>query len=134
MNVAGAYWRGDEKNKMLQRIYGTGFATQKELDEYLHMIEEAKRRDHRRLGRELDLFQISEEVGPGSSSGTPGGASPDPDRRLGTEGASQTGLRYRAGSPDSAGSYVDPIGAHGPLQAVHVLSPRSRDRGTASSR
>ena len=74
MNVAGAYWRGDEKNKMLQRIYGTGFATQKELDEYLHMIEEAKRRDHRRLGRELDLFQISEEVGPGLIIWHPRGA------------------------------------------------------------
>ncbi|HOX94310.1 MAG TPA: threonine--tRNA ligase, partial [Syntrophales bacterium] len=73
-SVAGAYWRGDEKNKMLQRIYGTGFATQQELDEYLHMIEEAKRRDHRRLGRELDLFQISEEVGPGLIIWHPRGA------------------------------------------------------------
>jgi len=65
MNVAGAYWRGDEKNKMLQRIYGTGFATEKELKEYLNFLEEAKRRDHRRLGKELDLFQINDEVGPG---------------------------------------------------------------------
>jgi threonyl-tRNA synthetase len=65
MNVAGAYWRGDEKNKMLQRIYGTGFATEKELKEYLNFLEEAKRRDHRRLGKELDLFQVNDEVGPG---------------------------------------------------------------------
>jgi threonyl-tRNA synthetase len=65
LNVAGAYWRGDEKNKMLQRIYGTGFATQEELDDYLRLIEEAKKRDHRRLGRELDLFQINDEAGPG---------------------------------------------------------------------
>jgi len=65
LNVAGAYWRGDEKNKMLQRIYGTGFATQEELDNYLRVIEEAKKRDHRRLGRELDLFQINDEAGPG---------------------------------------------------------------------
>jgi threonyl-tRNA synthetase len=65
MNVAGAYWRGDEKNKMLQRIYGTGFATEKELKEYLHVLEEAKKRDHRRLGKELDLFQVNDEVGPG---------------------------------------------------------------------
>jgi threonyl-tRNA synthetase len=65
MNVAGAYWRGDEKNKMLQRIYGTGFATEKELAEYLNFLEEAKRRDHRRLGKELDLFQVNDEVGPG---------------------------------------------------------------------
>ncbi|MBW2672872.1 MAG: threonine--tRNA ligase, partial [Deltaproteobacteria bacterium] len=65
LSVAGAYWRGDEKNKMLQRIYGTGFATQEELDDYLRLIEEAKKRDHRRLGRELDLFQMNDEVGPG---------------------------------------------------------------------
>ncbi len=65
LNVAGAYWRGDEKNKMLQRIYGTGFATQEELDNYLKVVEEARKRDHRRLGRELDLFQINDEAGPG---------------------------------------------------------------------
>ena len=65
LNVAGAYWRGDERNKMLQRIYGTGFADQAALDEYLRLLEEAKRRDHRRLGRELDLFQLSDEAGPG---------------------------------------------------------------------
>lgn len=65
LNVAGAYWRGDEKNKMLQRIYGTGFATIKELSDYLEIIEEAKKRDHRKLGRELDLFQINDEAGPG---------------------------------------------------------------------
>jgi threonyl-tRNA synthetase len=65
LNVAGAYWRGDEKNKMLQRIYGTGFATAEQLAEHLNMIEEAKKRDHRRLGRELDLFQTNDEAGPG---------------------------------------------------------------------
>ena len=65
LNVAGAYWRGDERNKMLQRIYGTGFAAKEELDEYLNLLEEAKKRDHRRIGRELDLFQISEEAGAG---------------------------------------------------------------------
>ena len=64
MSVAGAYWRGDEKNKMLQRIYGTAFPSKEELDAYLHMLEEAARRDHRKLGKELDLFSIMEE-GPG---------------------------------------------------------------------
>ena len=63
-SVAGAYWRGSEKNKMLQRIYGVAFATKKELDKYLNMIEEAKKRDHRKLGRELRLFEIMDE-GPG---------------------------------------------------------------------
>jgi len=65
LNVAGAYWRGDERNRMLQRIYGTCFATQEALDEYLRMMGEAKKRDHRRLGRELDLFQMNDEAGPG---------------------------------------------------------------------
>ena len=65
LSVAGAYWRGDEHNKMLQRIYGTAFPTQKELDAYLAMLEEAKQRDHRRLGQELDLFSIHEEAGAG---------------------------------------------------------------------
>ena len=58
LSVAGAYWRGDEKNKMLQRIYGTAFSSQKELDEHLHRLEEAKRRDHRKLGPELELFSF----------------------------------------------------------------------------
>ena len=74
LNVAGAYWRGDEHNKMLQRIYGTGFATPKELEEYLIFIEEAKRRDHRQLGKELDLFQVNDEVGPGLIIWHPKGA------------------------------------------------------------
>lgn len=64
LSVAGAYWRGSEKNKMLQRIYGTSYAKKSELDEYLFRLEEAKKRDHRKLGRELDLFDILEE-GPG---------------------------------------------------------------------
>src|SRR5438874_8106788 len=65
LSVAGAYWRGSEKNPMLQRIYGTAWRTQDELDAYLHRLEEAERRDHRKLGRELDLFSIHEEAGPG---------------------------------------------------------------------
>ncbi|MDR3363787.1 MAG: threonine--tRNA ligase [Clostridiales Family XIII bacterium] len=64
LSVAGAYWRGNEKNKMLQRIYGTAFPTREELDAHLARIEEAKRRDHRRIGREMDLFMIVDE-GPG---------------------------------------------------------------------
>ena len=64
MSIAGAYWRGDEHNKMLQRIYGTAFETKDELKAYLHMLEEAARRDHRKLGKELDLFSLHDE-GPG---------------------------------------------------------------------
>ncbi len=65
LNVAGAYWRGNEKNKMLQRVYGITFPTQKELDEHLFRLEEAKRRDHRKLGQELDLFLLTPKVGGG---------------------------------------------------------------------
>jgi threonyl-tRNA synthetase len=73
-NIAGAYWRGNEKNKMLTRIYGITFPAQKELDAYLHMLEEAKKRDHRKLGRELELFAFSEKVGSGLPLWLPKGA------------------------------------------------------------
>jgi threonyl-tRNA synthetase len=65
LSIAGAYWKGDEKNQQLQRIYGTAWFTKKELDEYLSKLEEAKKRDHRKLGQELDLFSIQELAGPG---------------------------------------------------------------------
>ena len=65
MSVAGAYWRGNENNKMLQRIYATAFLTQEELDDYIHQLEEAKRRDHRKLGTQLDLFSVRDEIGGG---------------------------------------------------------------------
>ena len=62
MKLAGAYWRGDSRNEMLQRIYGTAWPDQKQLDAYLHRLEEAEKRDHRRIGRELDLFHMQEEA------------------------------------------------------------------------
>ena len=65
LSIAGAYWKGDEKNKQLQRIYGTAFFTQKELDEYLRRLEEARKRDHRKIGQDLDLFSIQDLAGPG---------------------------------------------------------------------
>ncbi len=74
LSVAGAYWRGDEKRKMLQRIYGTAFATREALDAHMKMLEEAKKRDHRVLGRQLQLFHIDEEVGQGLILWTPNGA------------------------------------------------------------
>jgi threonyl-tRNA synthetase len=73
-NVAGAYWKGDEKNKMLTRVYGVSFPNQKELDEYLAMLEEAKKRDHRKLGKELGIFTFDDEVGPGLPLWMPNGA------------------------------------------------------------
>ena len=74
LSIAGAYWRGNEKNRMLQRIYGTAFVDKKELEAYLNRLEEAKRRDHRKLGRELDLFSFSDEVGAGFPIWHPKGA------------------------------------------------------------
>jgi threonyl-tRNA synthetase len=73
-NIAGAFWKGDERNKQLTRIYGVSFPTQKELDEYLQMLEEAKKRDHRRLGKEMGIFTMDEEVGPGLPLWMPNGA------------------------------------------------------------
>lgn len=72
-SVAGAYWKGDEKNKMLTRIYGVTFPNQKELDEYLQMLEEAKKRDHRKLGKELGIFTMDDDVGPGLPLWMPNG-------------------------------------------------------------
>lgn len=73
MRVAGAYWRGNEKNPQMQRLYGVAFATKEELDAYLHMLEEARKRDHRKLGQELDLFVFSDLVGAGLPLWTPRG-------------------------------------------------------------
>jgi threonyl-tRNA synthetase len=74
LSIAGAYWRGNEKNRMLQRIYGTAFATKEELKAYLDFLEEVKKRDHRKLGKELDLFSVSEDIGPGLILWHPNGA------------------------------------------------------------
>lgn len=74
LSIAGAYWRGDEKNKMLQRVYGTAFDKEEDLKAYLDFLEEVKKRDHRRLGRELDLFSMSEDIGPGLVLWHPNGA------------------------------------------------------------
>jgi threonyl-tRNA synthetase len=84
MSVAGAYWRGDEKNPMLQRIYGTAWRNKKELKRHLHMLEEAKKRDHRKLGRELEIFIFDDEVGPGLPLWLPNGGIHD--RRAGEAG------------------------------------------------
>jgi threonyl-tRNA synthetase len=74
MNTAGAYWRGDSSRKMLTRIYGVAFPTRKELDEHLRILEEIKKRDHRKLGKELDLFSVTDEIGPGLILWHPKGA------------------------------------------------------------
>ena len=72
-NISGAYWKGDEKNKVLTRVYGVTFPNQQEMDEYLHMLEEAKKRDHRKLGKELGIFTFDDDVGPGLPLWMPNG-------------------------------------------------------------
>lgn len=74
LSIAGAYWRGDEKNKMLQRIYGTAFFSKEDLKAHLDFLEEVKKRDHRKIGKELDLFSISDDIGPGLVLWHPNGA------------------------------------------------------------
>ncbi|TFB24991.1 threonine--tRNA ligase [Filobacillus milosensis] len=74
LNISGAYWRGDSDNQMLQRIYGTAFEKKSQLEEYLHLLEEAKERDHRKLGKELDIFTVSQKVGQGLPLWLPKGA------------------------------------------------------------
>ena len=73
LSAAGAYWRGDEKRKQLVRLYGISFPKKKMLDEYLVMLEEAKKRDHRKIGKELDLFMFSDTVGKGLPMSLPRG-------------------------------------------------------------
>ncbi len=91
MSVAGAYWRGDEKNPVLQRIYGAAFPTQEELDAYLEHLEEARRRDHRRLGKDLKLFVFSDDIGPGIPLFLPRG---ETVRHLMEEFVRETQTRY----------------------------------------
>jgi threonyl-tRNA synthetase len=74
LSIAGAYWRGDEKNRMLQRIYGTSFTKEKDLKDYLDFLEEVKKRDHRKLGKDLDLFSTGDEIGAGLVIWHPNGA------------------------------------------------------------
>ncbi len=73
MNIAGAYWRGDEKNKQLTRVYGITFPKKSLLDEYLVMLEEAKKRDHRKIGKEMEIFTFDDDVGPGLPLWLPNG-------------------------------------------------------------
>lgn len=97
MSVAGAYWRGDENNKMLQRVYGTAWESAQQLKDYLWQLEEAKKRDHRKLGRELDIFFFDEEIGPGLPLFTPnGGVMVEELEKLAKEMEEQAGyLRVR---------------------------------------
>ena len=94
MKVAGAYWRGDSRNEMLQRIYGTAWANEKQLKDYLHRLEEAEKRDHRRIGRELDLFHLQEEA-PGAVFWHPEGLGHVPAADRATCASAQAAAGYQ---------------------------------------
>ena len=134
MNVAGAYWKGQEGNPQMQRIYGACFFTQAELDEYLHRLEEAKRRDHRRLGPELDLFSIQDEAGPGLIFWHPkGGAGPQADGRLAARRAAAPRLPARLHAAHHAARSVEDQRPREFLSREHVRRRWKWRRPTTSS-
>ena len=125
LKVAGAYWRGDSRNAMLQRIYGTAWPTRKQLDEYLHRLEEAERRDHRRLGKALDLFHFQEEAA-GSAFWHPKGLDALP-RGRGLCPAPPGCCRLCRGQ-DAAAAGPDVVGGIRPLGEVRRAHVRARGR------
>ena len=121
--IAGAYWRGDEKNKMLQRIYGLAFPTQEELDTYLAQREEAKKRDHRKLGKELELFTFSDLVGPGLPLWLPNGTVLVEElERLGKETEFRHGYQ-RVKTPHLAKETMYKTSGHLPYYAESMFPP-----------
>ena len=134
MSVAGAYWKGKESNPQMQRIYGACFIDQKELDEYLHKLEEAKRRDHRRIGKELGLFTVSDLVGAGLPLWLPKGATIrrlledyilEKERRAGyqhvyTPDLAKVDLYMRSGH---WAHYHEDVSAHGPGERATGVAP-----------
>ena len=123
LSLAGAYWRGDEKNKMLTRIYGTVWPTQEELDHYLWQQEEAKKRDHRKIGKDLNLFVISEEVGPGLILWTPkGNVIREELEKLAKETESKQGYQ-RVATPHIAKHTLFEISGHLPYYRDDMYSP-----------
>lgn len=130
MSVAGAYWRGDEKNKMLTRIYGTAFVTKKELDDYLKMLDEAKKRDHRKLGTELELFYIDEVVGKGLVMWLPKGTIVrDQIENLAREKEREYGYD-RVSTPHIAREELFTTSGHLPYYKDSMYPPMVMDDGT----
>ncbi len=127
LSIAGAYWRGNEKNKMLTRIYGTAFDSHEKLDHYLEMLEEAKKRDHRRLGEKLDLFTFAEEVGPGLVLWKPKGtAIRDELENWAKETEKQWGYA-RVATPHLAKHTLFEISGHLPYYKDDMYSPMDID-------
>jgi threonyl-tRNA synthetase len=130
-NVASAYYKGDEKNSQLQRVYGTAFKTKKELDDYFAMLEEAKKRDHRKLGKELELFVFDEDVGPGLPMFLPRGAViADELEKLAKETEFAAGYQ-RVRTPHIARESLYKKSGHLPYYAESMFPPMQlREQGT----
>lgn len=127
MNIAGAYWRGDEKNKQLTRIYGVTFPAQKELDEYLAMLEEAKKRDHRKIGKELQIFTFDDDVGPGLPLWLPNGAAIiEQLEKLAKTSEEKAGYK-RVRTPHLAKENMYKISGHLPYYAESMFPPMDMD-------
>jgi threonyl-tRNA synthetase len=127
MNIAGAYWKGDEKNKQLTRIYGITFPKQKELDEYLKMLEEAKKRDHRKLGKELEIFIFDDEVGPGLPLWLPnGGVIIEELEKLAKKTEQEAGYK-RVRTPHLAKESMYRTTGHIPYYAESMFPPMDLD-------
>src|SRR3989441_3413304 len=122
-SVASAYYKGDEKNPQLQRIYGTAFKTKKELDDYFAMLEEAKKRDHRKLGRELEIFVLDDDVGPGLPLWLPrGGAIIDELEKLARETEFAAGYQ-RVRTPHIARESLYKKSGHPPYYSESIFPP-----------
>lgn len=127
VNIAGAYWKGNEKNKQLTRIYGITFPRQKELDEYLQQVEEAKKRDHRRIGKELEIFVFDDDVGPGLALWLPnGGAIIEQLESLAKKTEEEAGY-YRVKSPHIAKESMYITSGHLPYYADSMFPPMELD-------
>lgn len=129
-NIAGAYWKGDEKNKQLTRIYGITFPNQKELDEYLNMLEEAKKRDHRKLGKELGIYTMNDDVGPGLILWMPnGGIIIEELEKLAKETEEDAGYK-RVVTPHIAKENLYLTSGHLPYYADSMFPPMEMDGET----
>ena len=127
MSIAGAYWKGDEKNKMLTRVYGVTFPSQKELDEHLHMLEEAKKRDHRKLGKELGIYTMDDMVGPGLILWMPNGTVIIEElEKLAKETELQAGYK-RVVTPHIAKESMYLTSGHLPYYADSMFPPMEMD-------
>lgn len=130
LNLAGAYWRGDEKNKQLTRIYGTAFATETELNEHLAMLEEAKKRDHRKLGKELEIFTFDDKVGAGLPLWLPNGAVMIEElEKLAKEMENKAGYK-RVKTPHIAKEELYLTSGHLPYYADGMFPPMEMDGET----